>query len=126
MTARHRLSDLLGMRVRYADGRDGAQVIDVRLEPSQRTPGPLSELVVKGLVIGQRRPGTLFGYDRHPAQGPWAIRQLVRLWHRNSGYLSWDDVERLDWAEQVVHLRVDELRRLEPAGASVDLPRHHS
>ena len=106
------MTDLLGMHVRFADGRDGDQVIDVRLAPSSRVPGPLAELVVEGLVIGRMRPGTLFGYDRHPDQGPWMIRTLVRFLHRHTGYLEWDDIERVDWDARVVRLRVNELRDL--------------
>jgi hypothetical protein len=114
-SGRHRLVDLLGMRVRYADGRDGDQVTDVRLVPSSRLRGQLSELVVDGFVVGKQRPGTLFGYDRHPEQGPWVIRAIVRFLHRHTGYLTWDDVDRVDWDARVVHLRVEELRDLTAA-----------
>jgi hypothetical protein len=115
MTGRHRITDLLGMRVRFADSSDGDGVIDVRLAPSTRVPGPLAELVVDGLVVGRRRPGTLFGYDRHPGQGPWAIRAAVRWLHRDTGYLAWEDVERVDWGTRTVHARTTGLRELTPA-----------
>jgi len=111
---RHRLSDLLGMHVRFADGRDGDNVVDVRLAPGDRVRGQLQELVSEGLIIGRRRPGTLFGYDRDPQEGPWVIRALVRLVHRRTGYLEWGDVEAVDWEEQTVRLRVNGLRRLQP------------
>lgn len=111
---RHRLSDLLGMRVRFADGRDGESVIDVRLSPGDRVRGQLDELVTEGLIIGRGRPGTLFGYDRDPRQGPWVIRALVRRVHRGTGYLEWDDVESIDWENRTVRLRVDDLRDLQP------------
>lgn len=115
MTTPHRMRDLLGMRVRFADGRHGDGVIDVRLAPSARVPGLLAELVVDGLVVGRRRPGTLFGYDRHPDQGPWAVRTAVRWLHRNTGYLAWEDVERVDWHAGVVHVRTTGVRELTPA-----------
>ena len=111
MTA-HRCNDLLGMRIRYADGRDGDRVIDVRLTPSSRAPGPLAELVVEGLIAGRMRPGTLFGYDRNAGQGPWLIRVVLQALHRRTGYVAWTDVDRIDWAERVVHLRVDALADL--------------
>lgn len=110
MSTRHRLTDLLGMQIRFADGRDGDRVIDVRLAPSARVPGPLAELVVEGLIVGRMRPGTLFGYDRHPEQGPWMIRTVVRFLHRHTGYLTWDDVDRVDWEARVVHVRTTGLR----------------
>lgn len=111
----HRLTELVGMGVRFADGRDGDRIIDVRLAPSARVRGLLSELVVDGLIVGRMRPGTLFGYDRHPDQGPWLIRKVVRFLHRHTGYLEWEDIEQVDWDARVVRLRVDELRRLNSA-----------
>lgn len=110
---RHRFNDLLGMRIRFRDGRDGDQVMDLRLRPSSRVPGPLAELVAEGLIVGKLRPGTLFGYDRNPDQGPWAIRAVLRALHRHTGYVTWQDVERVDWERHVVHLRVDQLADLD-------------
>lgn len=110
-----RLTDLLGMRVVLADGHDGDQVVDVRLAPSDRLRGVLTELEVTGLVVGRMRPGTLFGYDRYPSQGPWMIRTVVRRLHRHTGYAAWDDVASVDWDAGVVRLRVDELAPLTPA-----------
>ncbi len=115
MSTVHRLTDLLGMRVRFADGTDGDQVVDVRLAPSSRVPGPLAELVVDGIVVGKPRPGTLLGYDRHPEQGPWMIRTVVRFLHRHTGYLAWDDIDHVDWDAREVHVRTTGLRELAPS-----------
>ena len=90
-------------------------MIDVRLVPSDRLRGQLNEFVADGLIVGKMRPGTLFGYDRHASQGPWVIRQIIRYLHRDTGYVSWSDVERVDWEAQVVRLRVDDLAPLAPA-----------
>lgn len=109
------MTELVGTHVRFADGRDGDLVVDVRLAPSARVPGLLAEYVVEGLVVGRARPGTLFGYDRHPEQGPWLLRKLVRLLHRHTGYVRWDEVDRVDWDAGVVHLRVDALHELAPS-----------
>ena len=114
MTPRHRMTDLLGMDVQLADGRERDQVIDVRLTPSARVTGPLAELVVDGFVVGRARPGTLFGYDRHPGQGPWMVRTVVRFLHRHTGFIAWQDVERVDWEARVVHVRTNGLRELAP------------
>jgi hypothetical protein len=111
---RRRLNELLGMHVRFADGRDGEKVIDVRVEPGDRVRGTLSELVVEGFVIGKGRPGSLFGYDRDPSMGPWMIRVIVRALHRHTGYTRWADVERVDWESRIVHLRTNELQDLAP------------
>jgi hypothetical protein len=112
MSTRHRLDDLLGMRVRFADGTDGDRVVDARLTPSSRLRGQLNELVVDGLVVGRMRPGTLFGYDRHPTQGPWVVRRIIRTLHRHTGYLGWDEVERVDWDARLVHVRTTGLHDL--------------
>lgn len=104
----HRFSHLLGMRIRFADGTDGDQVVDVRLAPTVRLRGQLTELEVSGFVVGRMRPGTLLGYDRHPEQGPWLIRRVVRFLHRHSGYVDWDDVERVDWDSGMIHLRISQ------------------
>jgi hypothetical protein len=112
---RRRLSALLGMHVMYADGRDGDQVTDVRLVEGDRVRGgAIGELVVAGFIIGRRRPGTLFGYDRHPSMGPWVLRRLVWFVHRRTGYLTWEDVADIDWDGRTLRLRVVALRPLEP------------
>ena len=86
-TPRHRLNDLLDMRIRFADGTDGERVTDVRLVPGERVRGQLNELVIEGLIVGRRRPGTLFGYDRNPHQGPWLVRVVIAYLHRHTGYV---------------------------------------
>ncbi|HET6560841.1 MAG TPA: hypothetical protein VFG72_03120 [Marmoricola sp.] len=114
---RHRLDDLLGMTVRFADGSHGDQVTDVRLVPGDRVRGQLAELVTEGLIVGKHRPGTLFGYDRDPDQGPWLIRVIMRFVQRHTGYLEWGDVTRIDWSDGVVHVDRTSLRELKEAGA---------
>jgi hypothetical protein len=114
MSDRHRLSALLGMHVVFDDGRDGDQVTDVRLVVGDRIGEGIGELLVAGFIIGRRRPGTLFGYDRHPSMGPWVLRRLVRFVHRRTGYVSWEDVAEIDWDGRTLRLRVDTLRPLAP------------
>jgi hypothetical protein len=106
------MTHLFGMRVVFADGRSGDQVIDVRLAPARNPDGRIGDLRVVGMVVGRARPGSLFGYDRHPGQGPWMIRTIVRRLHRHSGYVAWDDVQRVDWESRTVQLRTDELADL--------------
>jgi len=109
----HRLDDVLGMGIRYADGTDGDQVSDLRLGRGDVVRGVMAELVVEGVIVGKRRPGSLMGYDRHRDQGPWAIRRVVRFLHRHTGYVGWHEVESIDWGRRVVHLRVNGLHDLD-------------
>jgi sporulation protein YlmC with PRC-barrel domain len=109
------LHELIGLQVRFADGRNAGNVHDVRLAPSDRVRGVLSELVTDGLVVGRPRPGTLLGYDRSPEQGPAIVRVLVRVIHRHTGYVPWTSVVAVDFDSGEVRLSVDSLDRLERA-----------
>ena len=108
----HRLTEVVGMRIRYADGRGGDRVLDLRFAPSQRVIGPLAELAVEGIIAGKMRPGTLFGYDRNREQGPWLVRAALRVLHRHTGYVTWNDVDHIAWDDRTIHLRVNELADL--------------
>lgn len=109
----HRLARLPGMATRYADGSDGEDVIDVVLRHDPHGPHGPHRFTVAGLVIGRRRPGTLFGYHRHPEQGPRMLRALIRAWHRHTSTVDWEDVDRIDWEAGVVQLR--SLRAQQPS-----------
>ncbi|HEX5533481.1 MAG TPA: hypothetical protein VFX33_07050 [Actinomycetales bacterium] len=74
----------------------------------------MSELVLEGFVIGKRRPGTYFGYDRHASMGPWVLRTIIRALHRHTGYLGWAEISEIDWHARVLRLRVNELTQLAP------------
>jgi hypothetical protein len=115
---KRRLSELIGMQVRFADGDEGREVIDVRLSATGTVTGHLPELAVSGLLVGRVRPGTLFGYDRDPDMGPWMIRTIVRAIHRHTGYLEWSDVEQIDWDAGVVRVRIDKVRDMPAEYAS--------
>ena len=106
---RRRVSDLLGMRVLSATGELLGRVNDVRLSPTAMQRGMGIELVVDGLVVSGRHPGSLLGYDRRPDQGPWLVRSVVRAIHRNAGYLTWSNVRIVEWAEGVVTTNVERL-----------------
>jgi sporulation protein YlmC with PRC-barrel domain len=98
---RGRLSRMLGMRLVGAGPEHGrhAQVLDVVLEPDGD-----DRLAATGLVVGRRAPGTLFGYHRHPDQGPWLIRTLVLALHRHTRTVPWTGVIAVDWDASVVRL----------------------
>lgn len=100
---RHRLDDLLELPVVAPRGTRPGHVLDVRLAPADALPS--GRACVVGLVVGRRgRPGSLLGYERSPAQGPWLVAQVVRRIHRHTTYVPVEDVARIDWQAREVLL----------------------
>ncbi|AXH96565.1 hypothetical protein [Ornithinimicrobium avium] len=100
---RHRLGDLLAVRVTSADGERLGQVLDVRMAPA----GELASGRVRavGLIVGRvGRPGSLMGYERDEDQGPAALAVLVRRIHRDTAYVPMEQVAQIDWDEREVRL----------------------
>jgi len=93
-----RLGRLTGMEVLGPDGQHLGQVIDVRFEPGQG-----GRLVVRALLVGRGRPGSLLGYDRHRKQGPWLVRAIVGWLHRHTGIVDIDAAQIL-WNRRQVQL----------------------
>jgi sporulation protein YlmC with PRC-barrel domain len=94
---RHRMGELVGMRVRTPDGEDLGKVLDVRLTPRGR--GARRRLELTDLIVGRGRPGTLLGYDRGDFRGPWLVRRAVIALHRHTGKVAVAAVERIDWED---------------------------
>ena len=92
-----RMDDLLGMDV-VLDGKVLGHVLDVRLEPRRRE----SRMVVRSLIVGRGRPGSLLGYDRGDVNGPWMVAAAVKQLHRHTGELGIDDVRTIDWEHGLV------------------------
>jgi hypothetical protein len=89
---RVRLSRLLGADVLAADGRRLGFVSDLRLVQAGPPRGLMATLLVEGIIVGGRHPGSLLGYERRPEQGPWLVRSIVRMLHRKVRYVLWGDV----------------------------------
>jgi hypothetical protein len=89
------------MEVLVTDGSEPDRfgtVIDARFSP-----GPNGRLVLVSLIVGHGRPGSLLGYDRRRAQGPWLLRKLVRRLHRHTALAEAAHAEIL-WDRGEVHL----------------------
>lgn len=96
-----RLSPLLDLRLVGAGAADrGVRILDLVLAPDGD-----DRLAAAGLVIGRSGPGTLFGYHRHPDQGPWLIRTIVLAMHRHTRVVPWTGVKGIDWDAGTVELR---------------------
>lgn len=98
-----RLSDLLGRDVVDGVGRRLGRVVDVRLAADGEGPGFAGRLVVDGMLVSPRHPGSLLGYDRREEQGPWLVRTVVRRLQRDMTYVRWDDVA--EWTEREIVVR---------------------
>jgi hypothetical protein len=100
------------MTVLSRDGSVLGRLNDVRLAPTRKVQGVTAELVVDGLVVADRHAGSLLGYDRRSAQGPWLVRRAVQLLHRGAGYAPWSAVTELDWEGRTLTLAMAELEPL--------------
>jgi sporulation protein YlmC with PRC-barrel domain len=94
-----RLGQLTGMDVLEPGGRRIGRVLDARFEA-----GAAGLLEMRSLIVGNGRPGTLLGYDRRSAQGPWLVRVVVRRMHRHSVVADIATAD-IDWDDDLVRLR---------------------
>jgi hypothetical protein len=88
----------LGFAVVNEGGAVLGHVNDVRLATGAAVRGTRAELLLDGLVVGNRHAGSLLGYDRRREQGPWLLRRVVRWLHRRAGYVPWRAVRAVDWS----------------------------
>jgi sporulation protein YlmC with PRC-barrel domain len=95
---RRRLGTLTGMDVLGPDGAHLGRVLDARFEKGQH-----GRLVLRSLLVGRGRPGSLLGYDRHRRQGPWLVGAVVRRLHRHTGVVSVDSA-KIRWNKRQVQL----------------------
>lgn len=102
----YRLGRLTGMDVLGPHGEHVGRVLDVRFAPAQN-----DRLVIRSLLVGRGRPGSLLGYDRHDKQGPWLIRAVVGRLHRHTGVVDIDAAQIL-WNRRQV--QVTQLPQTEP------------
>ncbi|MEU0534953.1 hypothetical protein [Amycolatopsis tolypomycina] len=86
-----RAGELIGRPVRDAAGRDLGAIREIRAEAVPNAAG-MPELVVRGVIVGRTRV-RLFGYQRHDQRGPAPLVALIRLLHRHSRYVAWEDVD---------------------------------
>jgi hypothetical protein len=97
----HRLGELTGMDVVVTGGAEPVRVgsvLDARFAP-----GPNGRPVLDSLIVGRGRPGSLLGYDRRRAQGPWLVGEVVRRLHRHTVLAEAASAQIL-WDRGEVHL----------------------
>jgi sporulation protein YlmC with PRC-barrel domain len=87
-----RASDLIGQDVLDSAGRRLGVVTDLRCVQDGPLRGAMQAPRVHALIVSRRRTGSLLGYDRRAQQGPWLIRRVVRLLHRDAVLVPWEAV----------------------------------
>jgi sporulation protein YlmC with PRC-barrel domain len=85
-------SDIIGKPVVGADGRKYGVVIDLRCVQDGPVRGSMAAPRVHSLIASKHRTGSLLGYDRRDQQGPWLIRVIISLLHRQVTIIDWNDV----------------------------------
>jgi hypothetical protein len=88
-----RASDLLGARVRTADGDTLGHVTDLRCRRDGPVRGHLREIRLEALVVSSRLAGSNLGYQQRARRGPWLIGAVMRRLHRDSRLVGWDLVD---------------------------------
>lgn len=100
-----RLGDLTGMAVHGPGGPLGS-VLDARFAPD-----PDGRPVLRSLIVGHGRAGSLLGYDRRGDQGPALVRGVVRRLHQDTVIVDAAHAA-IDWERSRVDL--DEVPRERP------------
>jgi sporulation protein YlmC with PRC-barrel domain len=93
-----RFGRLTGMEAFGPDQAHVGRVMDARFEP-----GLHDRLVIRSLVVGRGRPGSLLGYDRPGQQGPWLVRAIVGRLQRGTGIVGMEEAQIL-WNRREVRL----------------------
>ncbi len=103
-----RMSGLIGLRVVDVSGAQVGQVADVQLSQDGPMLGEVQHAFrLAGLIVTPRHTGRLFGYERGPAgQAPALVNAVIRLLHRGSRYVRWEQVDTLDTLAEEVRLAV--------------------
>jgi sporulation protein YlmC with PRC-barrel domain len=87
-----RASDLIGLDVVDAAGDRLGMVTDLRCVQDGPLRGAMQAPRVSALIVSRRHTGSLLGYDRRAQQGPWLIRVIIQILHRDAVLVPWDNV----------------------------------
>jgi hypothetical protein len=111
-----KLSDLLGSEAFDDAGNPLGKVRDVRVVQDGPVMSPFgASLRIEGLVVGQGALGERLGFHRSTVKGPWLLKTLFELRHRDARFVPWDAIAvvgegRIDVARAAEALpRVDKL-----------------
>jgi hypothetical protein len=88
------LSDLLGSWAVDGSGARLGRVIDARFVLTGH--GSPAAATMTGLIVSPRSAASFLGYERTAASRPVIIDRLLRLMHRGSFLVPWEDVARIE------------------------------
>lgn len=88
------LSDLLGTEVHEANGTRVGRVIDARFRLEGSSNPSRARLV--GLIVSRGAFASYLGYERTAASRPVLLDRMLRLMHRGSFLVLWEDIERVE------------------------------
>jgi sporulation protein YlmC with PRC-barrel domain len=96
---RRSLGRLLRMRVDLpprpgTPARGTLRVLDARIARDDDRP---AHQRVAALIVGHGRPGSLLGYERSTARGPWLVAAVVRRLHRHARLVGLGPDVDIDW-----------------------------
>ncbi|HEY0248852.1 MAG TPA: PRC-barrel domain-containing protein [Gryllotalpicola sp.] len=91
-----RLSELIGLEVRTAEGETLGRVVDARLvldgPPSGHGTGALAAPRLHGLLVSPRSRDSFLGYERTDVDRPALLARLLRRRQRGTALVLWRDV----------------------------------
>ncbi|MEP6598513.1 MAG: PRC-barrel domain-containing protein [Actinomycetota bacterium] len=87
-----RASDLIGLDVYDAAGKNLGVVTDLRCVQDGPLRGSMQAPRVAELIVSRRHTGSLLGYDRRSQQGPWLIRAVIQRLHRHAVLVPWGSI----------------------------------
>jgi sporulation protein YlmC with PRC-barrel domain len=91
-----RASDLIGREVVDAGGSHVGYVSDLRCVQDGPVRGTLAAPRVHALLVDRHHVGSRLGYQDRDQHGPWIIAALIRLLHRHSQVIEWDQVQMIE------------------------------
>lgn len=85
-----RASELLGRRI-TVEGKE-RYVVGLRAVQDGPRRGHLATIRLDAVIVSNRQAGANLGFQDRDQQGPWLLGALVRLAHRGTQVLPWDEV----------------------------------
>jgi sporulation protein YlmC with PRC-barrel domain len=105
-----RLSDLMEAEVLDGSNEVMGRVHDVRLVQDGPQIGSWGAAFrVEGLIVGKGGIADRLGYERSTVHGPWLVKSLVELFHKDTKFVPWSDVVAIEQGRILVRSNTDDL-----------------